>query len=486
MDRGLFGDPDNQDCAAQIIRAGGPDDGGIEVRLMITTLCSLALAGCSTIYRSSDVVPGAGDATMVRVVPMTAETVIQANRSPYAPKTLPAVFSLSAGNGQGVSGRGVGVLPDAPSSQEAARDLSLTLSPPPAAAPGPYTIGVGDVLVLSTPATQNTVQELSGLLAAQNSRNGYTVQDDGSINIPDVGRVRLAGLTVDEAEAVLFQRLVENQFDPTFSLEISEFNSRRVSVGGAVGNPGVQPITLTPLYLDEALAAAGSISVGDIDVSSVRIYRNGALYQIPLTDLYEKPELQRTQLVDGDSVFVDTEYKLDRAERYFEQQIRLKQTSLTGRKQSLDELSAAVDLRRSDYIEQRDNFKTRMEYGAVDQDYVYLTGEVDKQARYPLPFEQQASLADAIYDAASGISKKTGDVSEIYVLRASTDPREFGAVTAWHLDARNAANLTLATRFQLRPDDIVFVAENPVTKWGRTIDQITPSLITTPIVAATN
>ena len=121
------------------------------------------------------------------------------------------------------------------------------------------------MLVLSTPSTQGTAGELSGLLAAQNSRNGYTVQDDGSINIPDVGRVRLVGLTVDEAEAILFQRLVENQIDPTFSLEIAEFNSRRVSVGGAVGQPGVQPITLTQLTLGEALSAAGSVSVSDID-----------------------------------------------------------------------------------------------------------------------------------------------------------------------------------------------------------------------------
>ena len=456
------------------------------MRLMILTCCALALTGCSTIYRSSDVVAGAGGDTKVRVTPMTAETVIQANRFPYAPKTLPAVFSISAGNGRGVSPRGVGLLPDAPSTQTAARDQKLELIPPVPVDPDAYTIGVGDVVVLSTPATQNTVEELSGLLAAQNSRNGYTVQDDGSINIPDVGRVRLSDLTVDEAEALLFQRLVENQIDPTFSLEVAEFNSRRISVGGAVGQPGVQPITLTPLYLDEALAAAGSVSVSDIDVSSVRIYREGRIYQIPLSDLYAKPKLQRTQLIDGDSVFVDTDYKLERAERYFEQQIRLTQTTLTGRKQALDELTAEIELRRSDYQEHRENFDRKVELGAVDQDYVYLVGEVDKQARFPLPFEQQATLADALYDVASGISKTTGDVSEIYVLRASTDPREFGAVTAWHLDAQNAANLTLATRFELRPDDIIFVAENPVTKWGRTIDQITPSLITTPIVAAVN
>jgi polysaccharide biosynthesis/export protein len=443
----------------------------------------LVLAGCSTIYRSPNVVAGVNDSTNVRVVAITAETVSQANRSPYTPKTLPAIFSLTAGSGAGRVPRGVGALPEAPSTQEG-QPGNLALKVPPAVNPGPYKIGVGDVVVLATPAANNTVEQLSGLLAAQNSRQGYTVQDDGSVNIPNVGRVMIAGMTVDEAEAELFQRLVENQIDPTFSLEMSEFNSRRVSIGGAVGKPTVLPITLTPLFLDEALAAAGGVGVADIDYASVRIYRDGTLYQIPLNDLYSNAGLQRTRLVEGDSIFVDTDYKLDRAEAYFRQQIALTNTRLLGRERALNELAVEIRLRRSDLVEARENFDTRLELGAVNQDYVYLFGEVGQQSRFVLPFERQATLADALFDGAAGIAKETGDVSQVYVLRASSDPREFGAVTAWHLNARNAANIVLATRFQLRPNDIVFIAENPVTKWGRTIQQITPSLITTAAAVA--
>ncbi|CUH44588.1 hypothetical protein [Ruegeria atlantica] len=108
------------------------------------------------------------------------------------------------------------------------------------------------------------------------------------------------------------------------------------------------------------------------------------------------------------------------------------------------------------------------------------------QVRYALPFNHTATLADALFDTGGGIAKETGDASEVYVLRAAQDAREFGAVTAWHLDIRNAVQLTLAARFQLRSNDIIFIAENAVTKWGRTISQITPSLITTPINAAVN
>ncbi|WP_253798366.1 polysaccharide biosynthesis/export family protein [Rhodovulum sp. P5] len=444
------------------------------------TALVLILAGCSTVYRSPAVVPGADDGAKVRVLPVTAESVLQANRSSYDPKTLPAIFAMTAGTGGGL--RGVGDLPDAPV-VPATRPGVLELTPPPPADPGPYLIGVGDVVLLSTPPATSTIEELSGLLAAQNSRQGYTVQDDGTINIPNVGRVRISGMTVDQAEAELFQALVSKQIDPTFSLEISGFKSQKVSIGGAVAKPAVVPITLTPLYLDEALAAVGGLTVEDQDYASIRIYRDGALYQIPLKELYSRRGLRRTRLVNGDAVFVDTEYDLVQAESYFEQQIRLTQARQETRRLAMTELQTAVGLRRAELEEARSNYQTSLDLGADDRDYVYLSGEFNRQTRFALPYGRKASLADAIYDEAQGVRLETGDVSQVYVLRASTDPREFGAITAWHLNLRNAAKIALMPRFELRPDDVIFVAAQPVTRWGRTISQITPSLITQPISA---
>ncbi|MEO1557960.1 MAG: sugar transporter, partial [Pseudomonadota bacterium] len=129
--------------------------------------------------------------------------------------------------------------------------------------------------------------------------------------------------------------------------------------------------------------------------------------------------------------------------------------------------------------EARTNYELRQELGADDRDYVYLTGEVRTQSRFALPFGRTANLADALFDTARGVTVESGDISQIYVLRASQDPREFGAVTAWHLDARNAANFALMTNFEMRPDDVVFIAQQPITTWNRAVSQILPSLINT-------
>lgn len=440
------------------------------------------VAGCGVVYKSPSVRTMTNNGTKVRVVEMNMETVAVANRASYQPRALPAVFRQNAGAGNGMQVN-AGSLPEGVLPPDDVLPLETRL--PPEVDPGPYRIGVGDVVLLATPQVGSTVEQLSGLLAAQNARQGYTVQDDGAIAIPNIGRVKVANMTLEEAEAELFQRLVENQIDPSFSLEISEFNSRRVSIGGAVATPTVVPVTLTPLYLDEALAAAGGITATDQDYASVRIYRDGTLYQIPLLELYSNRGLERIRLLDGDSLFIDTSYDLELAQAYFQQQISLANFRQSSRAQALAQLNSEIDIRRGLLNEQRDNFASQTEYDAVERDYVYLTGEVGQQSRYTLPYDRQASLADALYQN-DGLPTRTANVSQVYVLRGSLDPREFASVTAWNLNLSNATNLILATRFELRPNDIIFVAEQPVTRWNRVINQITPSLINSGVAAATN
>lgn len=101
----------------------------------------LGLAACSTIYRSPRVLEGASDGTNVRVLKMTAESVVQANRSPYTPKTLPAIFSMTVGSGSGLHGAGALPTPPIPSQP---RPGALVTRLPPAANPGPYMIGVAE------------------------------------------------------------------------------------------------------------------------------------------------------------------------------------------------------------------------------------------------------------------------------------------------------------------------------------------------------
>ncbi|WP_339947243.1 polysaccharide biosynthesis/export family protein [uncultured Albimonas sp.] len=502
-------------------------------------LAVLALGGCGLVYTAPNVYEEgdgrgfASDSTSdVQVIPMTFETALEANLTAYVPQRLPdsfrpqpnampgriAVGDISMPNLPDIdavsagAGAGYDLPPTATALQPPAADVPVNLPEP--IEQTPYRIGVSDVLLLSTNTSAATLEDVPSLLNAQSSRQGYVVQDDGAIAIPDVGRVRVSGMTIEEAEAEIFQALVAQRLDPSFSLEIAEFNSQRVSVGGAVRAPQVEPIGLKPLKLTEALQVAGGVSSEDLDYAVVRLFRDGQVYQAPLRDLYGSDALNDVLLKDGDAVFVDADYDLTQARAYFEEQIRLRQFELEQqqfefqkRRAEIDDAQYALTLAnfemskvqlrqqlnsmrlnvaqydiqrnseaRSEATAQREAFKERIELGAVRRDYVYTSGELREIARTALPFESRSNLADILL-GGGGMNIQYADYEEIYVIRQNLTPAAPGAVTAYRLDASNAASLSTATVFEMRPNDIVFVAEQPITSWGRTINQLVPNLI---------
>ncbi|WP_238321652.1 polysaccharide biosynthesis/export family protein [Halocynthiibacter namhaensis] len=442
------------------------------------------ISACGVAYHSPRVIETSTNGTDVNVIPMTPQNVALANQSPYTPRRIPNMFSQHTGTMP--TARGAVTIP-IHGSRAPQTEMVQNLRLPPEITPSPYHIGVGDVIVLATRQGNSSLEELTGLLAAQNRRLGYTVQDDGAITIPDVGRVNVAMMTLEEAEAEIFRALVEHQIDPVFSVEISEFNSSRVSIAGAVAQPQIANLGLTPLYMNEALTRAGGLQISDTDTAIIRLYRSGSLYRIPLSDYFAQPDLQNLPLAAGDAVYVDAGTDPQQARAYFEEQIQLANLRQSAHREALNALSAEMALSQARRDEARSNFAARQELGAVARDFVYLTGEIAQQGRFTLPYEQRATLADAIFEGGGGLPNATANPREIYVLRTQERTEGPSTMNAWHLDARNAINLLQTTRFELRPNDIIFIAEQPVTRWGRVVNQISPSLITTPMdIAATN
>lgn len=450
------------------------------MRILGWGILCFALAGCDAIYTAATVEKtDTAEAAVgeITIVELDAAAVNRANTSPYTPRRLPQAYSsVSQPFGDDASAI---ALPEGVHTPEQ-RPASVITRLPPATPLRPYRIGITDILLLSTPGSTAAVAALPGLLAAQDSRQGYTVQDDGAIAIPDVGRVQVAGLTLEETEAEIFKALVSRQIDPTFSVEISKFNSQRAVIGGAVKAPALVPITLKPLHLEEALASVGG-PVGDPDFITIRIYRDGKLFQIPLADVTAGKLLKKVQIENGDLIYFDTEYDLAKAEAYFAEQIQMLTLRRDEQDRALTRMQKELGIRQTQLDDMRTNFAARMEYGAVEQDYVFLAGELT-QSRVALPFEVRATLADVIY-GKGGVTKIVGDMAEIFVIRSSGTALGQG-VTAYHLNAKNAVNLVLATRMEVRPNDIIFVSEQPVTKWKRSIDQILPTLFS--VVSAAN
>jgi len=87
------------------------------------------------------------------------------------------------------------------------------------------------------------------------------VSDSGDIDMPLVNQVHVEGLTVDEAEKVIEQRLDHGGFvrNPHVQLFVSEYTSDGTSILGEVARPGVYPV-LGEQRLFNLLSAAGGLS----------------------------------------------------------------------------------------------------------------------------------------------------------------------------------------------------------------------------------
>ena len=82
------------------------------------------------------------------------------------------------------------------------------------------------------------------------------VDMQGNIRLPIVGRLHVAGLTVEQIEAALRQRLSAVLKDPEVTVLIAGFRSHPVSVLGSVRTPGVVQI-VGKKSLSEVLSMAG-------------------------------------------------------------------------------------------------------------------------------------------------------------------------------------------------------------------------------------
>jgi polysaccharide biosynthesis/export protein len=85
------------------------------------------------------------------------------------------------------------------------------------------------------------------------------VDPQGNIRLPLVGRMHVAGLSVEQLEAKVTRDLTSVMNDPEVTITVTEFGSRPVSVLGAVRNPGVHQISGRKT-LFEVLSLAGGLS----------------------------------------------------------------------------------------------------------------------------------------------------------------------------------------------------------------------------------
>ncbi|KQM67799.1 hypothetical protein ASE75_02540 [Sphingomonas sp. Leaf17] len=105
---------------------------------------------------------------------------------------------------------------------------------------------------------------------------GVTVRDDGTIRLPFIGNLRVAGRTTAEIEAMIVAKLRGMSQAPQALVTISGNMTNTILVSGAVTRPGRQQLSLVRERLLDAIAAAGGTGERDGPQSTVvRFTRDG-------------------------------------------------------------------------------------------------------------------------------------------------------------------------------------------------------------------
>lgn len=255
---------------------------------------------------------------------------------------------------------------------------------------------------------------------------GFTVQTDGTIFFPYVGSVHVAGLTTAQIRKKLAKSLASYIKDPQVSVKVTGFNSQTYQLSGTVVKPGLYPITNVPRTVSQAIQAAG-----------------GVVHQVPNT------------ITTGNTI---PRALADLAHVLYIHDGKRQVLNLRAFFQDGDESQDRL-LHPGDIVQVPDN--------SFDQ--VHLIGEVKNPGNYPLD-SGKLNLAEALGDAG-GLNLSTANPSRIFVFRGAYEkPQVF-----W-LDAQSPQAMLLAADFNLKPQDVVYVATAGVSTWNRIITQILPTV----------
>lgn len=278
--------------------------------------------------------------------------------------------------------------------------------------PENYRIGANDALFITV--WDHPELTIPGGQQQPSSANARVVRDDGTLFYPFIGNVHVAGKTLEELREIIASRLARYIEQPQVDVNVIEYNSQKIYFSGAFENPGVIPVNAQRLTLLQAVGQAG-IDPNQADLSSLTLIRDGRTYQLDYDQLTSMPSrIGEVYLKAGDKVHM----------------------------------------------------------GLNDARRVYVMGETLKPGA--LDYRTSRMTLNEVLGQVGGITPVTASGKEVYVIRG-VDNLETEKATVFQLNAQSPSALILASRFEMQPQDVVFIGAAGIVRWNRFISQLLPS-----------
>ena len=239
----------------------------------------------------------------------------------------------------------------------------------------------------------------------------------GNILLPGIGSLKAENRSLTEVQADITRILMEKGLIPSFQLEVTDFKSKKFFL--VAENYGTKVIALTHSEMDLKEAVLSNIlgdntsNINDSgnDLTVIELVRKGLSYRMTLQDM------------------------------------------LNGR-------GSKVFIQDGDTIELKD-FKYK-------SGQVFALSGAENAKIVPIDPSKRETLADILFTENGALSNVLAKRSEIYLLRGRSPS------VAYHLDAQNVSRILVAAKTELRPNDIVFVADRPIISFARALGELSP------------
>ena len=278
-----------------------------------------------------------------------------------------------------------------------------------------YRIGIGDVLQITVWDHPELTIPAGSQRSSQDS--GNVVNENGDIYYPYIGYVQVAGKITQNIREEVAERLSAYLESPQVDVSVAAFRSQRIYVSGAVGTPGVYPLTNVPTRLVDAISQAGGLEENG-DWRHVVLTRKGNDYLLSLKDVFEKGNKYHNVLLQAGDV-INVPLGNDRK--------------------------------------------------------VFVLGEVASSQTLPMG-RNGLTLAEAISNVG-GLNERQSDATGVFVIRraegASADSDHL--IDLYQLNLKDATALVLADSFVLNNRDMVYVTAAPLARWNRVVSLLVPS-----------
>ncbi len=259
------------------------------------------------------------------------------------------------------------------------------------------------------------------------------IDESGRIFVPYVGAVQASGLAPSALRNTIEASLADKAIQPQVQVLVGESLANSATVLGKVSKPGPIPVSVAGLKVLDLIAAAGG-STGQTYESQVTLRRGKTVATANLEDLFDVPE-DNVDVRPGDTVLVS-------------------------------------DVVRTFTVMGATNSKEEFKFEA-----------------------RRVTLSEAIA-RAGGLDDRLADAKGVYIFRfepdfiakalderAQTTAEGSMVPTIYQFDLKDPRAFFLMKQFELRDDDILYVANHPSAQLGKFLEIVSPLISTATTVA---